>query len=66
MEHIQPQGRLDREEEIAVSRRMRIVLVVIGTTIVLISLLILAYAAWPGGATREQYRLSPTVFVQPQ
>ena len=44
---------------------MRIVLMVIGTALVLLSLLILAYAAWPGGTTREQYRLSPTVFVQP-
>ena len=48
------------------SRRMRIVLAVIGTVLVLLSLVVLAYAVWPGSTTREQYRLSPTVFVQPQ
>ena len=48
------------------SRRMRASLAVIGAVIVLVSVLMLAYAAWPGGATREQYRLSPTMFVQPQ
>ena len=41
-------------------------LAVIGTVLVLLSLVVLAYAVWPGSTTREQYRLSPTVFVQPQ
>ncbi len=45
---------------------MRTIVAVMGVAIVLMSLLFLAYAKWPGSATREQYRLEPTVFVQPR
>jgi hypothetical protein len=40
----------------------------LGAIIALISIIILAYAFWPAGATREhaQRRLAPTVFAQPQ
>ncbi len=48
------------------SRRLRIALAMLGVTIALISIFILAYAYWPAVATREQYRLAPTVFAPPR
>lgn len=48
------------------SRRSRLALALIGIAILLISLAVLAYTAWPAGNTREQYRLAPTVFAAPR
>jgi hypothetical protein len=44
---------------------MRLALALIGLAIMLVSILILAYAVWPAGSMREQHRLAPTVFVIP-
>jgi hypothetical protein len=59
----------DIEEETIVFRRQagrrRIALAIISMAILLISIVILAYAFWPAGNAREQYPLPPTVFVQP-
>lgn len=48
------------------SRRLRIALAMLGVTIALISMFILAYAYWPADTTREQHPLAPTVFAPPR
>ena len=47
--------------------RHRIALAIISMVILLISVVILAYAFWPMGTSiaRELVQLAPTVFVQP-
>ena len=65
-ELIQQQRRLFIEEETGLSKRVRTILAVMGAAIVLVSLLLLAYAKWPGNATREQDAITPSAFMQPQ
>ena len=65
-EHTDSHQRLYSEEDPILSRRSRLALALIGIAILLISLAVLAYTAWPAGNTREQYRLAPTVFAAPR
>ena len=57
---------LRRQVRLQAGRR-RIALAIISMAILLISVVILAYAFWPMGTNtaREQVQLAPTVFVQP-
>lgn len=46
-------------------QRWRLVLAIIGIAVALIALAALAYAAWPLGALREQYRPEPAPVAPP-
>ena len=48
-----------------VSRRRRITFLVVGLMLVILSLVLLAYAAWPAEVLRAQITLAPTVFAPP-
>lgn len=47
------------------SPRTRLMIGIIGITIVLCSLVALAFAFWPEGVLEEQIRLAPTLLTPP-
>ncbi len=48
-----------------VPRRLRLILLAAGLVLVIFSLVLLAYSAWPAGVLREQATLAPTLFAPP-
>jgi len=48
-----------------VTQRLRLVLMMIGLSVVFCSLIALAYALWPMETLRAQVTLAPTVFAPP-
>ncbi len=48
-----------------VSPRLRLSLLIVGLALVVISMLLLAYAVWPGQVLQEQATLAPTLFAPP-
>jgi len=56
---------LKLEDNQAMSRRMRFVLLTVGLLLLLLALAALSFALQPDSALRETIRLSPTLFVPP-
>lgn len=47
------------------SRRVRLMLALLGLIIAALSAVVLVYAVWPVDTLRDQVQLSPTVFAPP-
>jgi len=47
------------------SRRLRLILAILGLVIACLSLIAVLYALWPVDPLRDQFPLAPTLFVPP-